>query len=148
MPKLTASEIAYTLYPHPKDSPKKPKGIPDGQTVHEILGYDNTHKLRRTYKHNNGATRHYSVRGMPDKYDGNIVTELKTFWDKDYKKTQEGRGEVQLQTYLWLAQEPYGELHLYDIPNQMMEEIPIEYDQQLFQENIDKVIDVNYPPYK
>jgi len=81
---------------------------------------------------------------MPDKYDGNIVTELKTFWDKGFKDTMENRGEAQLQTYLWMAQEPYGELHLYDIPNQMMEEVPIEYDRQVFQENIDKVIESKY----
>lgn len=140
--KLTASEIAYSNYPHTNQTHRRPLGIPDGQTIHLMLGYDGLQKLRKTYKHKNGATRYYSVRGVPDKLCNGIPIELKTYYDSSYKDTQLNRGEVQLQTYLWMAGEPLGELHLYDIADEELEIIPIEFDHNLFEESINKAIEL------
>lgn len=112
--------------------------MPSAVKIHKLLGYDNDIKFVRDYKATDGQK--YSVRGKPDKLEGNTVIELKTFWGEDYKHIQEGRGEVQLQTYLWLTEEPFGELHIYDINSCMLEEIPMEFEKDLFVDSIERLI--------
>jgi len=129
--KLTVSQITALFFYRYRDM--SGWRVPDrvlqsGNIVHSRLGYNQLYQFRRVYIHNDEV---YHIVGMPDKLEGDMVVELKTYSGFS-RKEQKMAGIVAVQIYLWLTGLENGKVVYFNTKTEKFDkEVKVSYDPEL-----------------